>query len=406
MTIPRHPGEASPARRQPAIGLTRRAMLGPMAAPVGFSALMAFPGIALAGGGESRAGQAAEDLRPGGAFDKLLAARAAEDQFSGTVLLAQGDRPVLARSFGMANKERSIPNGPDTIFRMASVTKCLTGVAVGQLVQRGAVAFHETVGTYLDGFPPEIAETVTVHQLLTHTSGVGRPPLGPGIRGSAEWDSVEEVWDGTMAVIRQQPLQFTPGSTYAYSNDGYWVLAAIVAQVSGQSYYDYVREHVFARAGMVHSDFYTRPQVLADDRIARRYWTRPAGDRIDVLTTGFAEFIGGPDGGAYATAPDMVRFARALQDGTLLTPLYADLLTRGKAALPPSDLPTQLQFYGYGFLDIIVNDHSLFTHSGSGPGMAANLDVYRDSEWVAVILSNYDTTIEPIVGLERQLITQ
>jgi CubicO group peptidase (beta-lactamase class C family) len=111
-------------------------------------------------------------LLPSGAYDRHLTAMAAQDQFSGTVLLAYADRPVLTRAFGWADKERGIPNQAGTLFNLESVTKIFTGVAVTQLAAQGKIDFHATLGGYLDGFSAQAAG-VTVHQLLTHTAGLG-----------------------------------------------------------------------------------------------------------------------------------------------------------------------------------------------------------------------------------------
>jgi CubicO group peptidase (beta-lactamase class C family) len=309
----------------------------------------------------------------------------------------------------MANKDRPIPNRPDTIFSLASITKPFTAIAVAQLVQQGKMAFTDTLGAHLEGFPAEVANTVTVHQLLTHTSGVGRPALGSGTPAGLGWNSFDEVMDGTLAIIRQTPLQFTPGTQYTYSNDGFFVLGAIVAQVAGQSYFDYIRQHVFGPAGMSHTDFYSRPQVLADDTIARPYWTQPSGARIDATASEFYPFTTGPAGGAYSTVSDLLAFARALTTGKLLSPAFAELTTGGKVAVPPPGAPepaSQSLFYGYGHLDAIVNNQRILGHSGSGPGAATRLDIYPGLDWVSIVLSNYDTTINPIVELERELIVR
>lgn len=402
--------------------VSRRSMLGMLGAmPLAGAALMAGPAAAApepdraasepdrAGPEPHRAapepdrGARRRDLR---ALDRFVAEQAAEDKFSGTVLVAHRGRPLLVCSHGMSNQDRETPNTPDTVFCLASVTKTFTALAIAQLVEQGRMGFHDPIGAHLGDFPAEIADTVTVHHLLTHTSGVGRPAVGSGPPTGLEWNSFEEVMDGTLAVIRQTPRQFAPGTRYTYSNDGYFVLAAIVARLAGESYFDYVRTHVFAAAGMSHTDFYSRPEVLADDRIARPYLTQPGGTRVDFATSPFAPFtIGGPAGGAYATASDLLAFARALRSGRLLTPAFTALITSGKVALLPSQPPSQTDFYGYGYRDAIVNGKRVFGHSGSGPGMATRLDVYPDLDWVSIVLSNYDTTIDPIVERARDVIT-
>ncbi|MFD2763501.1 serine hydrolase domain-containing protein [Micromonospora eburnea] len=379
--------------------MARRTVLGALgAASLAGTALVAAPGAANAA--------RPKDLRPGGAYDRFVAGRAAQDMFSGTVLIAHHGQPVLVRAYGMANKDQSIPNRPDTVFWLASITKTFTALAIAQLVEQGKMAFHDTLGTHLDGFATEVAGTVTVHQLLTHTSGVGRPAVGGGTPPGLDWNSFDEVMDGTLALIRQAPLQFTPGTRYAYSNDGFFVLGAIVAKVTGQSYFDYIRQHVFSPAGMAHTDFYGRPQVLANNAIARPYSTQRDGTRGDFATSPYAPFSTGPAGGAYSTLSDLLAFARALTAGKLLNPAFVDLITSGKHALPPSEPPAQVEFYGYGYLNTILNNRRIVGHSGSGPGAANRLDIYPDLNWASIVLSNYDTTINPIIQLERDLITR
>jgi CubicO group peptidase (beta-lactamase class C family) len=352
-----------------------------------------------------------ETLRPGGAFDQQLAQLAAQDQFSGTVLLAYQGEPALARAYGMADKEKGIPNRIDTVFALASVTKLFTAVAVLQLVEQGEVGLYQTLGTYLGGFPAQVAGSVTVHQLLTHTSGMGDFLGDPAfLSQGSTWTTAAETMDGIMAIIKQSPLQFTPGTQYSYSNSGYATLGAIAAQVSGQSYYDYVREHIFARADMTRSDFYTKPQWLTDPDIAHPYsaGTRgaPAGPLTDI--TSEEDFIGSPAGNAFSTAPDMVRFAGALTGGRLLSPVWAGLMTSGKVPLPPQRIPSQLNMTGYGPDIRIVNDQIVFGHTGGAAGETTYIGIYQDLDWVAVILSNYDISnqVGSLIQLQDQLITQ
>ena len=389
---------------------SRRTALG-LLATVPLAAAGGVPANAgTAHAGPARSGRIPRELLPGGEFDRFLARQAEGDQFSGTVLLAHGGRPVLTRSYGMADKSRSIPNGRDTIFTLASMTKCFTGVAIGRLVQEGQVALHETVGTYLDGFSEETGK-VTVHQLLTHTAGLGNyPEAADFLPGLSEWDSAAEMMDGVMAIIRRMETQprFVPGTRHVYSNSGYVVLGAIVARVSGLSYHDYVRQQVLARAGMRRSDLYTRPQVIARRDIAHPYLAQPAGERVDFTTHDYFGFVGGPADGVYSTASELLEFVGALREGRLLNPAFTELFTGGKVPLLPTDrpvTPAQSRFYGYGFRNTVVGGQRIFGHSGSGPGRATNLDIYPDLDFVAVILSNYDTSVEPIVQKERELAT-
>jgi CubicO group peptidase (beta-lactamase class C family) len=365
------------------------------------AAPLAAGGLAAAAGDASAmSGRVPADLRPGGAFDRYVKERADQDEFSGTVLLTHRGRTVLSRSYGMADKARSIPNGPDTIFALASVNKLFTGVAVAQLAERGSVAYQGKLGTYLDGFPPEVAQTVTVHHLLTHTSGIGREANSPEPPpGSAEWDTIEEAWAGTLAYLRGLPPGFPPGTRYRYSNDGYFLLKAIVAEVSGQSFHDYLDDHVFAPAGMTSTGVYTREQQLTDPRIAHAYSLDAAGERVDITAE---QLIWQAAGDPYSTAPDLVRFAAAMQDGTLLGSAYTHVTVSPKLPLGPGGAT----FATYAPIARLLGEQWILGHNGGGQGIANNVDWFPGSGWIAVIVGNYDFpgASEPIVSLARQLI--
>ncbi|TDD95020.1 serine hydrolase domain-containing protein [Jiangella asiatica] len=354
-------------------------------------------------------GRVPQTLRPGGQLDRYVAERAARDEFSGTVLIAYRGDPVLTRSHGMADKDRDIPNRPDTIFNLASVTKIFTGLAVMQLAAKGELGIHDTLGGHLDGFAAEPAGA-TLHQLLTHTSGVGRDATGPDVGIPSEWDSLEVVWDGVLGAIREIPTtKFPPGNGNSYSNDAFWLLGAIVATVSGEDYfYDYVRQHIFQPAGMRDTDYYTRPQVQGDRDIAHQYPLGPDGQRFDFTMGEQFPFVGGPDGGAYSTVEDMLHFATALQDDELLDRSFTDIATRGKLPKSPArDETASHLFTGYGCHDYVYRGQRIYGNDGGGPGAGANLDIFPGLDWVTVVVTNYGdtpTTVKPIVNLARELI--
>jgi len=398
MTHPQ-PKAAHPLRRRSLLAMLGAAPLAVAAVPLAHATATALPGT-------DQRGHLPAALLPGGTYDQHLAALAAQDQFSGTVLLAHHDRPVLARAFGWADKGRNIPNRTDTLFDLASVTKIFTGVAVAQLAAQGKIDFFATLGNYLDEFPADIANTVTVHQLLTHTAGMGDYTRTPAfINGIQTWNSTPAVFDGIMDIIRTLSLTNTPGTRYQYSNTGFYVLGAIVAQVSGQSYYDYVRQHVFAAAGMTRTDFYTRPEQQANRDIAHPYVLRN-GQRVDVIGQG--GFIGGPDHGAYSSGPDLVVFSRALQSGRLLGPAFTELALSGKypVAQATGEPAAQSISIGYGVENLIVNNERVFGHPGGAAGANTDLNIYPGVGWTAAILGNYSFDITSLLQLQNQLITQ
>jgi CubicO group peptidase (beta-lactamase class C family) len=411
--------------RQPASNrLSRRSLLGRLGTAslaLGWASAVSGainPGMVAASGlagDPSLTGPVPHSLRP---YVQFVEQQAARDQFSGTVLLAHRGRPVLARSYGMANKARSIPNRPNTIFALASLGKIFAGIAVSQLAAQGKIDFFATLGTYLDGFPAQIADTVTVHQMFVHTSGMGNYQSSQiWQQQSRTWSTPAQEFDDTMAVIRQTPLLVTPGTRYTYSNSGYYTLGAIAAQVSGQTFGDHVRAHVFRPARMVNTNYYTTAQALANPDIAHGYGPRqPDGTRIDLATAqgrGIQTGGGAGSGGGMSSALELLSLAQTLQANGLINEAYTQVVTNGKYPLTPSDLsdqpPSQSVMSGYGFEQRIVNGHRIFGHGGAAPqpgGIAVDLSIYADLDWVSVLLSNYYIVTTPYLQLVDQLLTQ
>ncbi|MFL6120711.1 serine hydrolase domain-containing protein [Actinophytocola sp.] len=404
---------------------SRRTALGIAGAAAATGAIATFAGSgAVAASG--RTGGIPAGLEPGGELDRLAADLAAKDQFSGSFLLTYHGRPVLARSYGMANKALSVRNGPDTRFGLASVTKLLTGIAIAQLAQDRAIAYTDPLGRHVTGFPAEVADTVTIHHLLTHTSGLGDYVNTPAYRDNyLSWTTPDAVMNGITDVVRQSTPAFPPGAAHLYSNSAFHLLAVIVANVSGKSYFDYMREHVFQRAGMRDSGFYTTADWRNDRRIARPYAPpRSGGDRVDTLDEHV--FIGTGCGGAFATCADMDRLARALLGNRLLTPAFTRLTLDAKlpadAGPPPGPpagapagapaAPTQptaprLGFKAYGGLASIndANQWSYGLSGGSTQGESTDYAIYAEQGWVCVVLGNYESgTAQLISSPARRLV--
>ncbi|WP_213011202.1 serine hydrolase domain-containing protein [Paractinoplanes toevensis] len=339
------------------------------------------------------------DTRPGGAYDRYVAKLAAEGKFSGVVMLSHRGRTVLSRAYGMADREKGIRNHERTAFNLSSASQPFLAVAVLQLAQQGRVALSDKVGTFLTGLGAEITERVNIHHLLTGTSGMDAP--------MPDWQRVfhsrEEVRKYNERWARQATLVGVPG---AGSNGhlpgagvGLAMAAQIVETVSGMTFWDYVHEHVFGRSGMTGSAYYTRDQWLTDKHIAHPYMLQADGSLVDAVrhldkssldpnTRGRnpgRSFIGHASGDGFATAPDLLRFAEALRNGTVLDRPWAELFAGAK--LPGPD-PTS--FDGYTMPVSIVNGQWVFSRGGGGPGIGADWSIYPQTGWVGVVLSNDD----------------
>jgi CubicO group peptidase (beta-lactamase class C family) len=312
------------------------------------------------------------------ALKSELERRAAEDRFSGTVLIARSGKPIFQAAYGDANREREIPMPLDTKIRFGSMGKMFTGVAILQLVQAGTVRLDDPLSNYLPDYPnPEVA-AVTIHQLLTHTGGTG-DIFGPEF--DAHRLELRELQD-YIDLYGSRGLRFPPGSTFEYSNYGYVLLGRVIERVSGQSYYDYVREHIFTPARMKSTDNLPEEWHVPNLAIPYTRWNesgtlQSAEDRLP--------YRGNSAGGGYSTVRDFLKFVHALTSFRLLTPYYTDLAITGKVATPG---PVR---YAYGFEEITTPDGvRSFGNSGGAPGINGTLAVFPASGYVVVVLANLD----------------
>ncbi|MFD8480474.1 serine hydrolase [Kitasatospora sp. NPDC059673] len=348
--------------------------------------------------------------RPGGAYDQYVAELAAEGRFSGVVLLSHCGRTVLSRSYGMADREKGIRQHEGIAFSLGSAGKPFGAVAVLQLAQQGRLSLSDTVGTHLKGFATDIAEQVTVHHLLSGTSGLNTPEEDV----QRVFRSREEVHEYYGQWVRQSTLVAAPGTRTSHSGADVGIPALIVEAVSGETYWDYVQENIFGRCGMTGSAFRTRPQWLTDEHLAHPYMTLADGSQVDAVRNldkgspypGMLgknpgrSFIDAPGDGGFATAPDLVRFAHALGDGTVLDRPWAELLTGAK--IPHSGS----SFGAYDMPVRIANGQWVFGRGGANPGVNANWNVYPYTGWVGVVLGNCDgVPLQEIIERETQAVT-
>ena len=316
---------------------------------------------------------------------KALSVRAAETAhaglFSGAVLLARHDRVLFSHAYGLADRKRRIPNTVRTRFRIGSMNKMFTAVAILQLVEAGKVKLTAPLGTYLPHYPNrEVATKVTIHQLLTHTGGTG-DIFGPDF--DAHRKELRTL-DDYVRLYGRRGLEFEPGSDWVYSNYGFLLLGAVIERVTGQSYYDYVQQHVYAPAGMTRSGSLPENQAIPD--LSTGY-TLPPGAAGWAPNTDTLPYRGTSAGGGYSTVEDLARFADALLGHKLLSPDATKLLTTGKV---DSMLGPGVR-YAYGFGDARAPDGSGWVgHGGGAPGMNGDLRMYPESGYVVAVLANVD----------------
>lgn len=307
---------------------------------------------------------------------KYMEKAVAADNFSGAVMITKEGKPVWAQAYGLADREHKIPNTLKTRFRIGSMNKMFTAVATLQLAEARKLDVKDTVGQYLTDYPnQDIASKVTIQHLLTHTGGTG------DIFG-AEFDAhrmeLRTLADYVKLYGNRAP-KFEPGTRWEYSNYGFILLGAIIEKASGQSYYDYVREHIYQRAGMTETGSEPEDATVPDRSIG---YTK-MDSSVWAPNTGTLPYRGSSAGGGYSTVEDLTRFAEALRTHKLLDLLYTDMLTTGKPGTPERS-------YAYGFEDRLMNGIRCFGHGGGAPGMNGDLRICPGAGYVVAVLANLD----------------
>ena len=313
--------------------------------------------------------------------DAKLSRLVERDQFSGAVLIAKDGRPVWQKAYGYADRELKTPNNLDTRFRLGSMNKMFTSVSIAQLVQAGKLKYTDTIADVLPDYPDrEVARKITIHQLLTHTSGLG-DIFGPEFQQKK--DSLREVKDYLQLFVNK-PLRFEPGTDFSYSNGGFIVLGLVIEKVSGQNYYDYVQRHVYDVAGMKASGSFPKTEKVPN--LAVGYTRRGSDDGKLVNNWDTLPWRGMSAGGGDSTVGDMMRFAEALRSHKLLNAELTETVITGKHQPGPN----ANRKYAYGFEENFVSGHRIVGHGGGAPGMNGMLDMLMDNGYTVVVLANLD----------------
>jgi CubicO group peptidase (beta-lactamase class C family) len=274
---------------------------------------------------------------------------------------------------GLADRENALPVRLDTQFRLASVNKMFTAVAILQLQESGKLSLDDAVATYLPDYPaPQHLRGVTLRQLLSHTSGLGDIF---GEKADAHAGSLKTLGD-YWAVFADEPPAFTPGSKDQYSNYGFILLGTVIEAVSGQSYYDYVEAHIFRVAGMTATG--SAPESSRVPGLAKAYTKVDGQWRHE---TASLPWRGTSAGGGYSTVGDLLKFGEALRSGTLVSPATL------AAATSPQN---HKAWYGYGFMVRGQGKERVYGHEGGAQGANAVFYILPEQGVVLVGLANVD----------------
>ncbi len=310
------------------------------------------------------------------------------DKFSGQLLVARNGKILLDQSWGLADREARTAVTADSRFRIGSMNKMFTTVAILQLVEAGKIKLTDTLGQHLPDYPnKELAAKVTIRHLLTHTGGTG-DIFGPAFAANRltlrDHDAYLKLY-GARALLKE------PGAGFQYSNYGFVLLGAVIEKVSGMSYYDYVDQKIYQPAGMKSTG--SLPEDVAVPQRSKGYMQR---DGAWVPNTDTLPYRGTAAGGGYSTTHDLLAFAQALQSGKLLS----------KAALDEAtETAGSGDGIGLGFLHDGEGPSRMYGHNGGAPGMNGALWIYPRAGYIVIGLSNLgpESATRPMIYFTRRM---
>ncbi|WP_125076244.1 serine hydrolase domain-containing protein [Pseudoxanthomonas sp. SGT-18] len=290
-----------------------------------------------------------------------------------SVLVLRDGEPLLRAAWGMADLEAGVPATPRSCYRLASLTKQFTAAAILLLAQDGRLSLHDPARRWLPSLPPAAA-AVTLHHLLSHTSGLVdyEDVLPAGLDRQVHDADVLAILGG------QDRTYFPPGSAYRYSNSGYALLALVVERASGQDFPAFLRERIFAPLGMATAVAHRE----GHDTVAHRAWgySQAGGAWVRTDQSPTSAVLG--DGGIYASVDDLARWEAALHDDRLLRQPWRGLMFAPHTATDEPDVP----HYGYGWR---LNGDSTW-HSGESIGFRNAIVRWPRQRLAVVVLSNRD----------------
>ena len=312
-------------------------------------------------------------------LNKYLVEKTNANEFSGVVLIAKDGKTIFEKAYGYANKRFDVKNKIDTKFNIGSLSKHLTSIAMLQLAEKGLVNLNDRIGKYLDFFPPEIANKVTVLQLLNMKSGWGDYWDNPYYMAHRyELRTVSDY----MKFIKDMPLEYENGAEGNHSNTGFEVAGAIIEKLTKMDYFDYIRKNIYEPAGMLNTDSYDIDGPVKNLATGYTNANTHTKDTTDYKWTNIYLELpakGTPTGGAFSTVEDLLRLDQATKNYKLLNKDYTTFLLNffmGKVGDPPM-LKGILHFFG----------------GAEGEGAVLGVDLMNkdfSSGYTIAILTNYD----------------
>lgn len=301
-------------------------------------------------------------------LEQIASSYTPNSAFMGTVLVVEGDQVLLDKGYGMASLEWQVPNAPDAKFRLGSLTKQFTATLVLLLQQDGKLNVNDPVSKYLTDAPPAWAK-ITLANLLGHTSGI---PNFTGFKEFSTWCMSPHTPAEEIAFFKDKPLDFEPGSKFAYSNSNYIVLGVVIEKVSGKKYADMLRERIFDPLGMKDTGLDSDDLVLPK----RAVGYRPGPHGVDVARSE-SMTIPWSAGAIYSTTGDLLKWEHGLFGAKILSAdSLKQMTTPGKGD------------YGFGVFMQTKDGVRIVSHGGGIEGFNTQLEYAPEKQIAVVVLSN------------------
>ena len=313
--------------------------------------------------------------------DEILTLHTERETFTGAVLVARNGKILLRQGYGWADRDNQIANTPQTKYRLGSVTKQFTAMAVLILQPQGLLHVQEPICPYIPECP-DSWKMITIHHLLTHTSGIPSLTDFPDFK---TFKAIPTTPEQTIARFKDKPLDFQSGAQWNYSNSGYIVLGYIIEQVSRQSYEMFLQQNIFDPLQMTSTGYDHNDGSLATGYTGvNSHWGTP--DLID-MSLAYAA------GGLYSTVEDLYRWDQALYSEQLVSQESLDLMFTPETKMTMNGLG-----YGYGWFVGRMNQHKAVSHGGGIDGFVTEIRRYIDDRVTIIILSNRQTTNIPQIA--------
>lgn len=304
-------------------------------------------------------------------LDAVIRSYVTTSHFMGAVLVVKDDEVLIDRGYGLADVEWSMPNSPDTVFRLASLTKQFTAALVLQLQQDGKLHIDDPVSRYLSNTPKSWS-SITLAELLGHTSGIPDLTEEPGFDA---WAQSPHTPFEIISLFRDKPLRFPPGSKFEYSNSNFEVLGAIVEQVSGKRYGDLLRERIFDPLGMKDSGLDSDELIVSHHAQGYAY-----KDGHLIRSRSVSMTVPWAAGSMYSTTADLLRWEHGLFEGKILSEASMKLMTTAG-----------LGNYGLGVGIYDLDGMEVATHGGGIEGFNTRLAYMPDQKLAVIVLSNINS---------------